>query len=59
MTEHNIYTKFIFKDKNNDQLLQELIVRNHANKFDCVRKIINELTEKFCLSENEISIEGN
>ena len=51
MTSQNIYSTFIFKNKNNDQLLYQLTLRNHVNKFEFVRQAIQELTEKFSLEE--------
>ncbi|WP_423146717.1 hypothetical protein [Rubrolithibacter danxiaensis] len=55
--EQNIYTTYIFKDRNNSQLIQQLTVRNTVDHNDRIKKMIQELKEKYCLSENDILIE--
>ncbi|WP_207426333.1 hypothetical protein [Pedobacter sp. SYSU D00535] len=59
MTEQSIYTTFRFRDKNTDEILHQLITRNHSSKLESVKRTIKELTEKFCLPESEIIVEGN
>lgn len=59
MIEQKIYTTYSFKDKSNNELIHQVTFLNRDNKFDCLKKTLMELTEKFCLSENEIMIERN
>jgi len=56
MKDQSIYSTYLFKDINNGQLLLQLMLRNHANQFESIKRTLVELTEKFCLSESEIVI---
>ena len=59
MTEQSIYITFLFKDRNTDELIHQLTIRNLSNKLESVRKTIMELTEKYCLPESDIIVENN
>jgi|GEM_PF-6067442 len=58
MTEQAIYSTFSFKDKNTGELLRQLTLRNLSNKMESIKRTLSELTEKYCLAESEIVVEG-
>jgi len=59
MREQNVYTTIQFKDKNTNELIHQLTLRNHSKTIESVRRTLQELTEKYCLPEQDILVETN
>jgi len=58
MINDNIYTTYLFKDRNTNQLIQQLTVRNTVNRYESVLHTIQQLTEKYSLSAQDIIVEN-
>lgn len=56
--ENTVYTKYIFKDKNNDQLIRELVINPKVNPSEKISMTVRELMEQYSLAESEIKIEN-
>ncbi len=59
MREQSVYTTVRFKDKNTNELIHQLTLRNHSKTIESIKRTLQELTEKFCLPEQDILIENN
>lgn len=57
MINDNIYTTYLFKDRNTNQLIQQLVVRNTVRRYESVLRTIQQLTEKYSLSAQDIIVE--
>ncbi|WP_407431071.1 hypothetical protein [Arcticibacter sp.] len=58
MINDNIYITYIFKDRNTNQLIQQLVVRNTVKAYESVLLTIQQLTEKYSLSAQDIIVEN-
>lgn len=58
MINDNIYTTYLFKDRNTNQLIQQLVVRNTVKRYESVLRTIQQLTEKYSLSAQDIIVEN-
>lgn len=58
MINDNIYTTYVFKDRNTNQLIQQLIVRNTVKGYESVLLTIQQLTEKYSLPAQDIIVEN-
>lgn len=58
MINDNIYTTYCFKDRNTNQLIQQLVVRNTVKAYESVLLTIEQLTEKYSLSAQDIIVEN-
>lgn len=58
MINDNIYTTYLFKDRNTNQLIQELVVRNTVKRYESVLLTIQQLTEKHSISAQDIIVEN-
>jgi len=58
MINDNIYTTYLFKDRNTNQLIQQLVVRNTVKRYESVLLTIQQLTEKYSLSAQDIIVEN-
>ncbi len=56
--ENSIYTRYIFRDRTNDQLIRELLVNGNVNHSDKIHLTIRELMEQYSLAESDIKIEN-
>lgn len=56
--ENGIYTKYIFRDRTNDQLIRELLVNGNVNHTDKIHMTIRELMEQYSLAEADIKVEN-
>lgn len=58
MINDNVYTTYLFKDRNTNQLIQQLTVRNTVTRYESVLLAIQQLTEKYSLSAQDIIVEN-
>gem|GEM_PF-1439044 len=58
MINDNIYTTYLFKDRNTNQLIQQLVVRNTVKRYESVLLTIQQLTEKHSISAQDIIVEN-
>jgi hypothetical protein len=56
--ENSIYTKYIFRDRTNDQLIRELLVNGNINHSEKIHMTVRELMEQYSLAESDIKIEN-
>lgn len=55
---NNIYKKYIFRDKNTNQLIRELMVIANSDHTDKIKRTLLELGQHYSLAESDIIIEN-
>jgi hypothetical protein len=54
-----MHTIINFRNRNTDEILRQLILVNTSRMIDSIKNTLVELTEKYCLPEQEILVETN
>ena len=57
MINDNIYTTYVFTDRNTNHWIHKLTVKRTPGGHERVKSTIQELTEKHSLSEQDIIVE--
>lgn len=57
MINDNIYRTYVFTDRNTNHWIHQLTVKRTPGRHELVQSTIQELTEKYSLSEQDIIVE--